>query len=190
MEAEKEIIKTIVNSQLFAAIIGFLGAVLTQYLLRKQINKHELKKFQLEHKKGNLERLKIMGEELIRQIYVYDELANHIVITLNHGLHDRSRLKEIESKLKSLKEEISPKLQIHFHKIADIQNEYSMAIAKFNNSFFEGQKYEGTNINPKSYSTEDIERMRNEHIDSQKKKYKLIAALIDFLSEKEKEIIE
>ena len=131
MEVIKEILKTIVNSQLFAAIIGFLGAILTQYLLRKQINKHELKKFQLEHKKGNLENLKVMSEELIRRIYAHDELANHIVVTVNDNLHDMSRLKEIESKLKSLNEEISPKLQIHFHKIADIQNEYAMAIGKF-----------------------------------------------------------
>jgi len=181
MEAAKEIIKTMLDSPLFAAIIGFLASILTQYLIRKQINKHELKKFQLEYKKENLEKLKIMSEDLIKQIYAYDELANHIVVTLNYNLHDANQLKEITSKLKTLNEKISPKLQIHFHKITNIQNEYSMAINKLNNSFFEGLKYEGTNINPKGYSAEDRGRLSDEYRDSQKKKHKLITALINFL---------
>lgn len=188
METAKEIIEIVVNSQSFAAIIGFLGAILAQYLLRKQISSLEIKKFQLGHKKENLEKLKNMGEGLIKQIYAYDELANHITITLYHGLHDENRLKELESKLKSLKEDISPKLQIYFHDIADIQNEYSIAIAKFNNSFFEGLKYEG--LKQKGYLKEDMERMKNEHMEIQEKKHALVVALINFLSDKEKEIME
>lgn len=190
MEAAKEIIITIINSQSFAAIIGFLSAILAQYLLRKQISDLELKKFRLSHKKECLERLKDIGEGLIKQIHAYDKLADHIIITLNHGMHDADRLKESESELKLLKEEISPKLQIHFHEIADIQNEYSMAIATFNNSFFEGLKYEGANPNPKGYSAEGIARMKEEHIDIQRKKHALVSELINFLSEKEKEIME
>ena len=190
METLKEIIKIIVNSPSIAATIGFFSAILVQYLLRKQIGDLELKKFRLNHKKECLEKLKAIGEDLIRQINAYDKLTDHIIITLKYGLHDAIRLKESESELKLLKEEISPKLQIHFHEIADIQNEYSMAIATFNDSFLEGLKYEGSNKNPKGYSPEDIKRMKKEHIDIQRKKHALVAELINFLDNKEKEIME
>lgn len=181
-------ISEILKDPAATAIIAFLSGFIGQWLLSKQKNNHEIKKFRLENKKNDLIKLRDLSERLISQIYTYDELADHIDVTLKNGAHDNDRLDLISKKIKKLKEEISPKIQIYFHEMTSTQNSYSNAIAKFNNSFFAGLKYEG--IKQIGWNKENLEKLQEEYLQIQIQKEKLIKRIINYLQEKEKEISE
>lgn len=171
------------NNPAITAIIGFLSGLVAQFLLRYQISKHEIRKEKIQYRKLQLERLKGYGEQMISQIKAYDDLANHIVVTLNNGMHDEKRLENLSQKIKKLNEEIEPKLQIHFYDLADCQNSYSMAVRAFQDSFFQGIKYEG--LKQRGWKAEDLERINEEIKEVSEQKYKLIAETIKYLNEKE-----
>jgi hypothetical protein len=187
MEDLKDIIEIVINSQTTAAALGFMGAILAQFLLRKQIANLELKKFSLDYRRQKLDKLKEIGEDLIREIYAYDEMANHIILTVSHRIHAEDRMDQVQAKLKAIKEDVAPKFQIHFHELTTESNAYSAAVASFHDSFFSGLKWEG--FKQKGYSEEDIDRMNEEYKSIQHKKYDLVVALINLLTEKENEIV-
>lgn len=187
MESVKEIIEIIINSQATAATLGFLGAILTQFLLRKQIANLELRKIRLDYRREELNKLKDIGEKLIIQIHAYDEMADHAIVTVSHGIHDEDRMKCLATKLKTIKEEVAPKVQIYFHELTKESNAYSAAVASFHDSFFSGLKWEG--LKQKGYSKVAIERMTEEYKAIQPKKRDLVVALMNLLSEKENEVV-
>lgn len=170
------------------AIIGFLSGIVAQFLLARQVSKHEIKKWKIEYRKSRLEKLKQCAEKLIVEINAYDEFANHIVTTLTHGIHDEAKMLELSEKIKKIKDELSPKLQIHFHDLAGFQNEYSKAVAAFQNSFFQGLKYEG--LKQHGWTPEDIKRMNDELKELNKQKGHLISETIKYLQKKEGSLYE
>lgn len=170
------------------AIIGFLSGIFGQFLLRNQISKHEIKKVKIEYRNAQLEKLKQCAEQLINQIMAYDDFANHIVITIKHGLHDEKKLFELEQKIKKIKDDLSPKLQIYFHDLASCQNDYSKAVAAFQRSFFRGIEY--VNIKQRGWTKEDIDRMNEELSELSLQKYKLIAETLKYLNKKEESMYE
>lgn len=174
---------TFLNHPAATAIVGFVGGFIAQFLLRSQISKHEIKKDKIEYSKTKLENLKQYAEQLIAQIMAYDELANHIIVTLNYSIHDEKSLSKLSQKIKKINDELSPKLQVHFYDLASYQNEYTKAVRDFQNSFFQGLKYEG--IKQRGWTKEDIDRMHEELKELSKQKFNLISETIKYINEKE-----
>ncbi|MCC7432811.1 hypothetical protein IT412_04790 [Candidatus Peregrinibacteria bacterium] len=171
------------SNPVITAIIGFLSAVFSQFLLQLQISKQQVRTEKIAYKKLQLENLKHCAEKMITEIMAYDEFANHIVTTINHGLHDEKKMIELSEKIKKMKDEFFPKLQIYFHELANFHNEYSMAVANFQKSFFEGLECEG--LKQRGWKSNDIDRMKDELKELNKQKYILISETIKYLNKKE-----
>lgn len=178
-----EIFKELLANSAFTALIAFIAGFIAQLLLRMQVNWHEVKKEKIQYEKQHLENLKKYAEQLISQMMAYDEFANFAISTINHGIHDQEKLEEISLNIKKIKEELSPKLQIHFYELTDLQNRYSEAIASFNKTFTNGLMYEGPK--QKGWNSEEIEKLNvqlNEVFDS---RAILVKATLQYLKDKE-----
>lgn len=178
-------ITTFLTHPAITAIMGVVIGIVGQFFLRNQISKHEIRKMKIEAKKAQLEQLKQCAEQLMIQTMAYDDLANHVIVTIAHGLHDKERLDDLQKKIKKIKDEISPKLQIHFSDLASHQNNYSEAIKAFNNSFFRGLEYVDA-INQRGWTSEDKKRMNNELREVFTQKGTLIQETLKYLEKKEK----